>query len=91
MAETVYTLMLATTSHVVSAGAVHALRAAAATGRPTLRIVPMGGCSRCATPHTAVEIALADVRAIVRHDPSGAFSSVSASSKVVPLRRFATG
>lgn len=90
MAETVYTVMLATTSYVVSAGAVHALRAASANGRPTVRVVPLGSCVHCREPHTSVEISLAEVRAIVRHDPSGC-AALSASDKVVPLRRFATG
>ncbi|HYZ15282.1 MAG TPA: hypothetical protein VE591_02730 [Candidatus Acidoferrum sp.] len=90
MTETVYTVMLARTSYLVSAGAVHALRAASANGRATVRVVPIGSCVHCSEPHTSVEIPLAEVRAIVRHDPSG-LSTLSASDKVVPLRRFATG
>jgi hypothetical protein len=88
MAETIYTVMLTTTSYVVSAGAVHALHAAAANGHPTVRVVPIGSCTRCRTPHGVVEIPVADVRAIVRHDPTGSFAALS-QQKVVPLRRFA--
>jgi hypothetical protein len=89
MAETIYTLMLATTSYVVSAGAVHALQTARAHGHASIRVVPIGSCAHCCTPHASVEIPVAGVRAIVRHDATGSFASVSASEKVVPLRRFA--
>lgn len=90
MAETIYTVMLTTTSYVVSGGAVHALRAAAAAGRPSVRVVPLGSCDHCLTPHGSVEIAIADLRAIVRHEPTGAFAALSPSEKVVPLRRYAS-
>ncbi|GAC1579787.1 MAG: hypothetical protein NVS3B7_14010 [Candidatus Elarobacter sp.] len=88
MAETVYTVMLRTTSYVVSAGAVQALQRASARGRATIRVVPIGTCAHCLTPHASIEIPLADVRAIVRHDASGSLALAS-SEKVVPLRRFA--
>jgi len=91
VAETVYTLMLASTSYVVSAGAVHAIRAAAATGRESVRVVPIGQCTHCFTPHTVVDIRVSDVRAVVRHDSGGTFAQVSASAKVVPLKKYATG
>lgn len=88
MAETLYTVMLATTSYVVSAGAVHALQSAAAQGRRTIRVVPIATCSHCGSHHAVVEIPLAEVRAVVRHDASGSLA-VASSEKVVPLRRFA--
>jgi hypothetical protein len=91
MAETIYTVMLATTSYVVSAGAVHALRAAMANGRPTVRVVPLGSCEHCSQAHTSVEVPVGEVRAIVRHDATGSFAALSRSDKVVALRRFATG
>ncbi|HTJ26828.1 MAG TPA: hypothetical protein VMA36_11770 [Candidatus Limnocylindria bacterium] len=91
MAETIYTVMLARTSYVVSAGAVHALRAAVANGRPSVRIVPLGSCEHCSQPHTSIEIAVREVRAIVRHDATGSFAALSGADRVVPLRRFATG
>ncbi len=91
VAETIYTVMLTSTSYVVSAGAVHALRRAAASGRTAIRVVPIGSCAHCRTPHRAVEITLSDVRAIVRHDTSGAFAALSTTEKIVPLRRFAAG
>jgi hypothetical protein len=88
MTETLYTVMLTTTSYVVSAGAVHALQAAAAVGRTKIRVVPIGTCTHCSTPQRVVEIPLAQIRAIVRHDASGSLA-VASSEKVVPLRRFA--
>jgi hypothetical protein len=91
MAETIYTVMLARTSYVVSAGAVHALRAAAAKGRPSVRIVPLGGCEHCNQPHTSVEVPVGEIRAIVRHDATESFAALFGFDKIVPLRRFATG
>jgi hypothetical protein len=88
MTETLYTVMLTTTSYVISAGAVHALQAAAGAGRTTIRVVPIGTCTHCSTPQRVVEIPLAQIRAIVRHDASGSLA-VASSEKVVPLRRFA--
>ena len=85
MTETLYTVMLTTTSHVVSAGAVQALQAARAHRRETIRVVPIGSCTHCRTPHSVVEIRLADVRAIVRHDAGGSLA-VESDQKVVPLR-----